>query len=83
MPVLRAKKGQWCDYCKVRFPKGNPLHEKPASWTVVSESADRLGRERHYCQSCSEVVTKWGNETWELQDQIDYGVKRNGERLDV
>lgn len=83
MPVLRAKPGQWCDYCKTRFPKEHVNHSKPASWTVVSESADKLSRERHYCQSCSEIVSEWNGEIWELQDQINYAVIRNGERLNV
>lgn len=83
MPVSRAKPGIWCDYCKVRFSKGSPLHGKAASWTVTSEASDILGQERHYCQSCSEIVCQWGDEIWELQDQINYRVKRQGERLDV
>ena len=83
MPVSRAKPGVWCDYCKVRFSKGSPLHGKAASWTVTSEASDTLGQERHYCQNCSEIVCQWGDETWELQEQIDYRVKRQGERLDV
>lgn len=83
MPVLRAKPGVWCDYCKGRYSKESPLHSKPASWTVVSESMDNLGKERHYCQTCSELVSQWGDEIWELQDQINYTVKKRGERLDV
>lgn len=83
MPVSRAKPGVWCDYCKVRFSKGSPLHGKAASWTVTSEASDTLGQERHYCQNCSEIVCQWGDETWELQEQIDYRIKRQGERLDV
>ena len=83
MPVSRAKPGVWCDYCKVRYAKGSPLHGKAASWTVTSEASDTLGQERHYCQSCSEIVCQWGDEIWELQDQINYRVKRQGERLDV
>jgi ribosomal protein L37AE/L43A len=83
MPVLRAKPGIWCDYCRVRYPKGSMNHDKPASWTVVSESVQNKGRERHYCQSCAQEASKWGDEIWELQDQINYAVKNMGERLDV
>lgn len=79
MPILRAKPGIWCDYCKTRFPKGTIMHEKAASWTVISEHPDRKGMQRHYCQSCSEEVTKWNGEVWELQDQVDYAQKH--ERL--
>lgn len=57
------------------------MHEKPASWTVTSEHPDRKGMQRHYCQSCSEEVTKWNNEVWELQEQLNYA-QRN-ERLNL
>ena len=80
MPVIRAPKGQWCDYCRTRFSR-ELLSQKPASWTVVSESRDRQGSERHYCQSCAEIVSEWSGGIWELQDQINYASK--GDRLDV
>jgi ribosomal protein L37AE/L43A len=71
MPIKRAKAGIWCDYCRNRFPKGF-MHEKGASWTIVSESNARRGMERHLCQSCTEEVSKWGDGVWELQEQINY-----------
>lgn len=79
MPVVRARSGQWCDYCRTRFTK-ELLAQKAASWTVISESAERKGAERHYCQSCAETVSLWdGGEIWELQDQINYSCRE--ERL--
>lgn len=80
MPIFRAKPGVWCDYCKGRFPKGNILHEKPASWTVVSEHPDRKGMFRSYCQACAEECC-WviDGEDFDLRAQLDYAQKN--ERL--
>lgn len=79
MPVIRARAGVWCDYCKVRFSR-ELLADKAASWTVVSESQARRGLERHYCQSCAEIASTWNDgTTWELQEQIDYACRE--ERL--
>lgn len=73
--VRRSKPGVWCDYCKGRFPAKSLLHDKAASWTVISESPDRKGMERHYCQSCAIEVSKWtGNTTWELTEQLAYAI---------
>lgn len=73
--VRRAKPGIWCDYCKGRFSNKSLLHEKAASWTVISESPDRKGMQRHYCQSCAIEVSKWtGNTTWELEEQLAYAI---------
>lgn len=82
MPIRRSDRGVWCDYCKNRFGTKTTLGQKPASWTVISESMERRGMERHYCQSCAETVSMWPDGTvWELQDQINYACE--SERLDV
>lgn len=84
LTVQRAAKGIWCDYCKTRFPSKHPFHSKPASWTVISESHERRGMERHYCQACAETVSTWNDGTvWELQDQINYASQQERLGLDV
>lgn len=73
--VIKAKPGVWCDYCKGRFPSKTLLHEKAASWTVISESPDRKGMQRHYCRQCAIEVSGWtNNTTWELSEQLAYAL---------
>lgn len=82
MPIVRSDRNVWCDYCKTRYPAKHPLHSKPASWTIISESQDRKGMVRHYCQSCAESVSMWPVlGVWELQQQINYACE--SERLNV
>ena len=83
LTVQRASKGVWCDYCKTRFTKGTGWHEKPASWTVISESSERQGYTRHYCMECARVVSQWPDGSiWEIEDQINYANKQERLGLD-
>jgi len=55
LTVTKAKSGQWCDYCKMRWGQDHPNGKGMtfAVWTVVSQHAKYKGINRHYCQPCA------------------------------
>jgi hypothetical protein len=70
----------WCDICKLRWGKiRNEWHEKaqtPARWIVVSETMERKGVTRAYCQPCAnEVQTRADGSTWTFREQLDYALR--------
>ena len=71
---------QWCDYCKTRFGqlKDGSWHLKaqvPAVWKVTSETPNRRGMVRFYCQECANEAQKWADGTfWSLKEQLDYAI---------
>lgn len=82
---------QWCDYCKTRFGqlKDGTWHLKaqvPAIWKVTSETPNRRGVVRFYCQECANEAQKWSDGTfWTLKEQLDYAIANfaKQEKLDV
>ena len=71
---------QWCDYCKTRFGqlKDGTWHlraQVPAIWKVTSETPNRRGIVRFYCQECAQEAQKWPDGTfWTLKEQLDYAI---------
>ena len=66
----------WCDICKVRWGTKHPLGQTAARWIVVSETIERKGVTRHYCQPCSnEIQTRADGSTWTFREQLDYALR--------
>jgi hypothetical protein len=74
MPIRKLQtKNIWCSICKEAYRETNDLHRTPAVWAVVSESADRLGRTRYYCQPHANEAQTWHDGTiWTFRQQLDY-----------
>lgn len=71
----------WCDICKLRFGVKHPKGQTPARWIVVSETMERKGNTRTYCQPCAnEVQTLSDGSTWTFRQQLDYALRM--EQLD-
>jgi hypothetical protein len=71
----------WCDMCKLRFGAKHPKGQTPARWIVVSETMERKGVTRSYCQPCAnEVQTRHDGSTWTFREQLDYALR--AEQLD-
>jgi len=71
----------WCDICKIRWGKNKDgWHEKamrPARWIVVSETMERKGVTRTYCQPCAnEVQTLADGSHWSFRDQLNYALEK-------
>ena len=77
--LVNAKKGIWCDYCKLAW---GPKHEKgqtQAAWTIISELPRSSKIPRHYCQECSVDFSKWADGTYfDLKQQIQFAQERYG-----
>jgi hypothetical protein len=76
--TITANKDQsiWCDICKVRWGTKHPLGQTAARWIVVSETIERKGVTRHYCQPCAnEVQTRHDGSTWTFREQLDYALR--------
>lgn len=79
--LIRAPKGQWCDYCGYRWTKQDPRGQRQAIWQIISHRAGKTIT-RSYCYECSmEVQTRHDGSLWAFKDQIDYA--RKAEQLDV
>ena len=79
LTVTKAKPGQWCDYCKMRWGQDHPNQKGKtlAVWTVVSQHAKSKGINRHYCQPCAVWVSIWPDGThWPLTEQAEFLVKQ-------
>ncbi len=67
---------QWCDMCKTRWGqlKDGSWHLKaqtPAFWKVVSESPQRRGVTRFYCNPCADEVQNWPDGSfYSLKEQL-------------
>jgi hypothetical protein len=73
LTVIKSAPGVWCDYCKTRFGANNPLGQKAASYTVVSNHPRSNGVRRHYCNACAIEVQTWADgSVWSLPEQTDY-----------
>ena len=82
LTLTRAAKGVWCDYCKVRFGVSSFKGQKPAVWTIKSETPSRKHLVRSYCQDCTNEIQSWPDgSTWTLKEQIDYATGK--QELDV
>ena len=86
MPIRRNDDRKiWCDICKVRYGKvGQEWHTlamTPARWIVISETKERRGRTKAYCQPCANEcqVDGQGN-VWTFREQLDYALGK--EELD-
>lgn len=87
MPIVKAKRDQWCDYCKVRFGVKHPRGQNPAVVSVISEKRNK-GEMRSYCNDCMLMVTHWDCECTEYRTcenrftllmQMHYGQEIQGE----
>jgi hypothetical protein len=79
LTVTKAKPGQWCDYCKMRWGQDHPNGKGKtfAVWTVVSQHAKSKGINRHYCQPCAVWVSIWPDGShWPLTEQAEFLVKQ-------
>ncbi len=77
--LTRSPKGQWCDYCKMRWGQDHPNGKGKtlAVWTVVSQHAKSKGINRHYCQPCAVWVSIWPDGShWPLTEQAEFLVKQ-------
>lgn len=74
MPIRKLQTKQiWCSICKEQYRDTNPLHRTPAVWAVVSETADKAGRTRYYCQPHANEAQTWVDGTiWTFRQQLDY-----------
>ena len=75
----------WCDICKIRYGKvGAEWHTRamtPARWIVISETKERRGRTKAYCQPCAnECQVDGQGKVWTFREQLDYALGR--EQLD-
>ena len=69
----------WCDICKVRYGKvGQDWHTlamTPARWIVISETHERKGRTKAYCQPCANFAqTRHDGSEWSFKDQLEYAL---------
>jgi hypothetical protein len=82
--LVSAKRGIWCDYCKLRWGqlKDGTWHEKAqtqAAWTITSELPRSSKIPRHYCQECAVDSSKWADGTYfDLKQQIQFAQERYG-----
>jgi hypothetical protein len=66
----------WCGVCKLRWGTKHPLGQTAARWIVISETMERKGVTRHYCQPCAnEVQTLADGSTWTFREQLDYALR--------
>jgi hypothetical protein len=73
----------WCDVCKSRWgydstrKDWHPLAKRPAQWITESQSMERKGKRKAYCQQCANDVQYWADGSyWSLKDQIEYAVRK-------
>jgi len=75
MPIRKLQtKNIWCSICKEAYRETNPLHRTPAVWAVVSETPERAGRTRYYCQPHANEAQVWASDgtIWTFRQQLDY-----------
>lgn len=83
MPIRKLQtKSIWCDICKLIYQKENLRHQTPAVWQVVSETAERRGMTKSYCQiHANEAQLRHDGTVWTFREQLDYALgkeKLNG-----
>ena len=67
---------QWCDICKGRWGQlkngeWHPLAQSPAFWRTDSQSPNRKGVIRFYCQPCANEIQNWPDGTfYSLKEQL-------------
>ena len=90
MPIVKARSGTWCDYCKNRFGTKISLGQQPAVVSIISE-VRKKGTVRSYCNDCMLQITHWDcmckdyrncPNRFTLMMQFTYGKETQGE-LDV
>lgn len=76
MPIRKLQtKSIWCDICKLTYPKENLRHQTPAVWQVISETAERRGMVKSYCQMCANEAQTWHDGTvWTFREQLNYAL---------
>ena len=80
--IRNNNKNQWCDYCKIRWGqlKDGTWHlraQVPAIWKVVSESPQRKGITRFYCQKCADESCNWPDGTYySLKQQLEDAITK-------
>ena len=74
MPIRKLQtRAVWCSICKEAYRETNPLHRTPAVWAVISESHERQGRTRYYCQPHANEAQLWHDgSVWTFREQLDY-----------
>jgi hypothetical protein len=74
MPIRKLQtKNIWCSICKEAYRETNPLHRTPAIYVVESETPERKGRTRYYCQPHANEAQTWVDGTiWTFRQQLDY-----------
>ena len=78
--LSRSKRGDWCDYCKVRWGTNTPRGQTQAVWTITSKRGARL-IVRNYCHPCAMEAQTWHDGTiWTFKEQLEYA---KGDQLDV
>ena len=87
MPIQKAKREAWCDYCKNRFGVKSMRGQTPAVVSVISERRS-AGQVRNYCNDCMLLVTHWAcdcpdyrtcESRFTLLMQMHYGQEVQGE----
>lgn len=74
--LQHARKGVWCDYCKLRWGTDNEKGQTQASWTIVSKLPVSQGRVRNLCQGCVVDVSRWADGSYfSLPEQIAYALR--------
>ena len=71
----------WCDTCKTRYGsvngKWHDLAMTPARWIVISETQERKGMSKAYCQPCANFAQiRHDGSTWTFREQLDYALAR-------
>lgn len=80
MPIRPVHNSKiWCDICKLRWGKvGGTWHTlamTPARWEVISETHERKGRVKHYCQPCAnDAQTRHDGTIWTFKEQLEYAI---------
>ena len=70
--LTRSPKGQWCDYCKMRWGTDDIRGQRPAVWQTTTKRHNKV-IVRHYCHTCAMEIQTWTDgSVWKLQDQINY-----------
>lgn len=70
--LTRSPKGQWCDYCKMRWGVENWRGQIQAVWQITTKRHNKVVV-RHYCHACALEVQEWTDGVmWSLNDQIQY-----------
>jgi hypothetical protein len=77
--LVNAKRGVWCDYCKLAWGVKHEKGQTQAAWTIISELPRSSKIPRHYCQECAIDSSKWADGTYfDLKQQIQFAQERYG-----